>query len=302
MNQYITLLEQKGIFNERLALVRLLLAISALLTIIFNDVKYITDFSLMVPDEATFATIVFFKKFSIFSLFSPILAKFFSILILVSVIIGYLPQLTCFFQAWIHLSICNSFLGVDGGDQIASNLSLLLIPICLFDNRLNQWKSQTKNETNIRKAINVFFSCYFFLIILQVAVIYLHSAVGKLNSTEWKDGTCAYYWFTNNVFGAPIYMQKFYNFITLSYFAPIITWSVIILELLLFACVLVTDKKIKKSFLIFGILFHFSIAITHGLITFFFSMAASLILYLDSENITYQYIKRKLKPLRYEKQ
>lgn len=294
MNQFILSLEQKSLFNEKIAFTRFLLALGALLTIILNDVKYITNFNLILTDETTFTSIVFFKQFSIFSLFSLVVAKILSIIILLFVFSGYFPQLSCFLQAWVHLSICNSFLGVDGGDQIASNLSLLLIPICLFDNRLNQWKAKKEITIKRRKAINVFFNIYFFLILLQVAVIYLHAGVGKLYNSEWKDGTCAYYWFTNNVFGAPIYMQKLYNLITLSSFAPIVTWSVIILELGLFTCILATNKKIKITFLILGLLFHFDIAITHGLITFFFSMAAALILYLDSENIIYQFIKTKI--------
>lgn len=298
MNQFILSLEHKKIFNERLAFVRLLLALSAFLTILFNDVKYITDFNLILTDETTFTTVALFKQFSIFSMFGPVFAKIFSISILLLVFTGYIPQLTCFLQAWVHLSICNSFLGVDGGDQIASNLSLLLIPICLFDNRLNQWKTEKQIESNRRKAINVFFNIYFVLIFLQVAVIYLHAAVGKLYNNEWKDGTCAYYWFTNNVFGAPVYLQKFYNLLTLSSFTPIITWSVIILELGLFACILATNKRIKKTFLILGLLFHFSIAITHGLVTFFFSMAAALILYLDDENKIYHYCTTKFNYLR----
>lgn len=293
MNQLIASLEQKNIFTERLMLVRLLLAISALLTITFNNIEYITNFDLVLNDETKFAAIIFFKQFSIFTLFHPILAKVASILILLIITTGYLPQLTCFLHSWVHLSICNSFLGVDGGDQIASNLSILLIPICLFDNRLNQWKTSKHINTKARKAINVFFNTYYFLILLQVAVIYLHAGIGKLYNNEWRDGTCAYYWFTNNIFGAPSYLQKLYSIITLSSFTPIITWSVIILELGLFACILASNIKLKKIFLIIGLLFHFSILITHGLVTFFFSMASALILYLDDENIIFAFFKTK---------
>jgi antimicrobial peptide system SdpB family protein len=294
MKKFILYLERKPIFNDRLAFVRALLAFGALLTILFNNLTEMTDFDLLIPDENTFRTVIFLKQFSIFELFNVLFAKIISVLILIFVFTGYLPQISSFLQAWVHLSICNSFLTVDGGDQIASNLSILLIPICLFDNRFNQWYSQKEILTRYRKAVNVFFNVYYFLIILQVAVIYLHSAVGKLYNDEWKDGTCIYFWFTHNVFGAPIWMQKIYNIITLSSFAPIFTWSVIIFELALFACILVTDKKIMKIFLITGLLFHFGIAITQGLITFFFSMAGALILYLDSENIIYQFLKIKI--------
>ncbi|KAF2080215.1 hypothetical protein [Flavobacterium sharifuzzamanii] len=293
MNQFITSLEQKNIFTERLMFVRLLLAISALLTIVFNNIEYITNFDLVLNDETKFAAIIFFKQFSIFTLFHPILAKVVSILILLIITTGYFPQLTCFLHAWVHLSICNSFLGVDGGDQIASNLSILLVPICLFDNRINQWKTGKNITTKPRKAINVFFNTYYFLILLQVAVIYLHAGIGKLYNNEWRDGTCAYYWFTNNIFGAPFFLQKLYSIITLSSFTPIITWSVIILELGLFACILASNINLKKTFLIIGLLFHFSILITHGLISFFFSMASALILYLDNENMIFVFSKTK---------
>ncbi|WP_343615503.1 sporulation-delaying protein SdpB family protein [Flavobacterium sp.] len=289
MKHFILLLEQKKLFTERIAFARLLLAISALLTLLFNDIKYITNFNLLLTNENTFTTIIFFKQYSIFSLWPPLVAKSISIIILLTVLTGYIPQLTCFFHTWVHLSICNSFLGVDGGDQIASNLSLLLIPLCLFDNRINQWKNSKE-----RKTINVFFNVYYLLILLQVAIIYLHAGMGKLYNIEWRNGTCVYYWFTNNVFGAPLYLQKIYNTITLSDLSPIITWMVIILELGLFACILATSQKIKRFFLILGLLFHFNIIFVHGLVTFFFSMAAALILYLDDENIVYQFIKIKI--------
>jgi antimicrobial peptide system SdpB family protein len=294
MKQLILSLEQKTIFNSRLAFARLMLAVSALLTILFNDIEYLTDYDLVLSNETAFESIIFFKQLSIFTILPLFLAKIFSILILLSVLIGYLPQITCFFQAWVHLSICNSFLGVDGGDQIASNLSILVIPLCLFDNRLNQWQSPRGINSNYRKAINVFFNIYYILITLQVAIVYLHAGVGKLYNSEWRDGTCAYYWFTNNVFGAPLYLQKFYNIITLSTIAPIVTWSVILLELGLFACILATNQSIKKVFLILGLIFHFCIMITHGLISFFFSMTSSLVLYLDDKNIIFLFIKAKL--------
>jgi antimicrobial peptide system SdpB family protein len=125
---------------------------------------------------------------------------------------------------------------------------------------------------------------------LQVSIIYFHAAIGKLNNAEWLDGTCIYYWFTNNVFGAPIWLQKVYSVITLSKFVPIFTWSVIILELSLFACLFVTNHYLKNIFLILGIIFHLGIVVTHGLPTFFFSMTGALILYLGNPDIIDYYI------------
>ncbi|MGV4439774.1 DUF5808 domain-containing protein, partial [Ornithobacterium rhinotracheale] len=209
--------------------------------------------------------------------------------ILLFVTTGYFPKISSILQAWVHLSICNSFISIEGGDQIASNLSLLLIPICLLDKRKNQWQNSNYSNNDSYKLTNIFTNIYFFLISLQVSVIYLHAAVGKIYTDGWKNGTCLYYWFTHNVYGAPLPLQKIYSLFTLSSFAPIYTWSVIIFELGLFACILATNKFIKYSFLFLGIIFHLSIAITHGLITFFFSMCGALILYLDSNNYIYKF-------------
>lgn len=291
MNNFITYLENKSIFNQRIILARSLLAFGALLTLSFNDSSEIVNDALLgVPENYN----PFFKQYSLFTLFDDKTAKLLSIFFLISVISGYFPKITSILQSWVHLSICNSFIVVDGGDQIASNLAILLIPICLFDSRKNQWDNEKVTLGENKKLVNVFFNTYYFLIILQVAVIYLHAGVGKLNTEDWKNGTSTYYWFTQNIFGAPIFLQKIYNLITLSIFSPIISWLVMFFELGLFACILATNKTIKISFLVLGILFHFAIGFTHGLISFFFSMSGALILYLDSYNITYKFLTKKL--------
>jgi antimicrobial peptide system SdpB family protein len=292
MNNLILNLENKNIFTNKIILVRSILVIGTFLTLTFNNLNELTDLSLILPNEASVQKIIFFKQCSIFELFGIYWGKFISIVIILFVLSGYIPQISCILQAWLHLSICNSILVVEGGDQIASNLSILLIPICLFDNRINQWDSAKTEFSNKRRLINIFFNVYYFLITIQVAIIYFHSAVGKLFNDEWKNGTCVYYWFTNNVFGAPLWLQKIYNFITLSTLAPILTWSIIIFEISLFACILATNNKIRKTFLILGLLFHFGIVITHGLVTFFLSMAGALILYLDDNNIIYEFLKK----------
>lgn len=294
MKEIIKYLENNTIYNQNIILSRSLLAFGALITIIFNNPAEMTNKALIDMSDAYYPYIT---QFSVFSIFDPYIAKYFSIVILLFVFTGLLPQLSSVLQSWIHLSICNSFIIVDGGDQIASNISLLLIPICLFDQRFNQWDNNYNSSIFIKNR-NVFFGVYYFLIKLQIAVIYLHAGVGKLYKDDWKNGTSIYYWFTHNIFGAPVTVQKFLNFFTLSPFSPIISWLVIFLELGLFACILATNKKIKLTFLFLGLFFHFSIYITHGLLSFFFSMAGALILYLDDKlyifNLLKQFIWNKI--------
>jgi hypothetical protein len=67
--------------------------------------------------------------------------------------------------------------------------------------------------------------------------------------------------------------------------------SIIFLELGLFACILATNKRILMLLFFLGILFHFSIFILHGLISFMFPMIGALILYLDKNNYVFNYLK-----------
>jgi antimicrobial peptide system SdpB family protein len=283
MNKLITYLEYHNIFTSRIAFARTLLALNALVTLLFNDIDLITDMRLL-EVTSTNAKNILLNTASLFGIAGPQPGRIIAVLILLFAISGYYPKISAILQAWVHVSLCNSLIIIEGGDQLASNLSLLLIPICLFDPRKNQWRETIDEPTAWQKNRNIFFNLYYLLIILQVSVVYLHAATGKLLKDDWLDGTCLYYWTTNNMFGAPLWMQEFYNMITLSSFTPIAAWSVILLELGLFASILATNRYIKRFFLISGLLFHFSILITHGLVAFFFAMFAALVLYLDSEN------------------
>jgi antimicrobial peptide system SdpB family protein len=287
MNKLIEHLSEKNLFTSRLAFGRSLLALSCLGTLLFTDIEGAMNIDILDVGKGVMLSDLVFKEFSVFEIMNIKLAKLISILILLISIIGYFPQITILFQTWVHISLCNSVLEIDGGDQIAANLSLILIPICIFDSRKNHWQ---KVPTNKRPLTNLFTNIIFILILLQVSVVYFHAGAGKLNVEEWLNGTCLYFWTTNNVFGAPEFLQPILNFFTLSRMAPLFTWLVIFLELGLFACILATNHKIKLVFLILGVAFHFAIFVTHGLASFFFSTSGALILYLDSKDIFSNYI------------
>lgn len=70
-----------------------------------------------------------------------------------------------------------------------------------------------------------------------------------------------------------------------------ITYLVLILELLLALSVLMS-LKIKAVFCILGILFHFVIAIVHGLPAFFLNISALLILFSMDYRVFIEYINK----------
>ncbi len=262
-----------------LGIERASLAIALLLTLLFNSNETLFYFGLenQIPPR--------FNKYNFISLYNLIdfhYAKYFSIFVLLIVISGYYPKIICFFHWWISYSFVTTSYVIDGGDQINSILTLLLIPICLTDNRKNHWiKSENQNNNYLSNVIAFF---VFLIIQLQIAVIYFNASVGKFNVPEWANGTAVYYWLTNQSFGmneilSPIMIPLLSN----AFFITFVTWGVLIFELFLFCCLFIKNEKVIKCAFILGIVFHFFIFIFHGLVSFFFTMAAALLLFLNTK-------------------
>jgi antimicrobial peptide system SdpB family protein len=212
------------------------------------------------------------------------LSKTLSLIALSLVIIGWKPRLTGILHWYISYSFFTACPIIDGGDQVISIITLLLIPVTLLDQRKWHWNlpkhiySQTTGEDFKR----LFTWSMFLIIRIQVAVIYFHSAIAKMEVTEWINGTDTYYWFVNPIHGAATWLRPFvYDVMSSASSVVLITWGTIILELILAVSIFMTRGKFTwKILLISGITLHFGIVIIHGLISFFCAMSASLILYL----------------------
>ncbi len=236
-------------------------------------------------------------EYTLFNLFENnlIIAKIISIIVLFIVILGYYPKITGILQFYITFSFFVACDIIDGGDHIASNLTLLLVPITLLDNSKNHWfKKRTTKQTFSQL---IYYSSYL-LIRIQVCVIYFHAFLGKFSVEEWLNGTDTYYWFTHTYFGInDIFVDYIKYFLSFPITVTLITWGTLFFEFLLSSALFMKrDNKIRYYLLIIGILFHFSIFIIHGLASFFFTMSAALILYLIPFDIDYtlQQIKIKL--------
>lgn len=265
-------------YTNVVGLSRSLIALGTLLTLLFNSVdtifiRKISNKFIIPPLHSDFANTINF--FYLFGKNDLTLAKWGAIVILCIVISGYFQKTTSILHWWISFSFLHSASIIDGGDQIASIITLLLIPICFLDNRDNHWG--LKKET--QKLTNLISISFIILIQIQASIIYLHASVGKFSHPEWANGTAVYYWFNHSNFGMPDYLFIFNNLLTNPFFVTGITYGVLILELLLFLA-LFSNKKYKIVMLYIALLFHFFIIIFHGIFSFFFSISAVLILYL----------------------
>lgn len=216
-----------------------------------------------------------------FFLFNDIgFARLAAIAILIMVIAGMYPRITCLLHSWVTYSYFHGMLIVEGGDQINAILTLLLIPICILDNRMNAWRQGSHSSVKLPAFLydNAKYATYF--ICIQMSVLYLNAGVAKAFETEWYNGTAVYYWFYDQMFGASPWLQQtlgflFKNGITVS----LINWGVIGLEISLFVA-LFLRQEYKYLLFTLGFFFHFAIVMVHGLTSFWLAMTGGIILYL----------------------
>lgn len=254
---------------------RSLLAAGALLKLVFNDINFlIPSYKIQALDAHSFR-----YRTNFFLIFNPshlIEMQILAILILALIITGYFMKVTSLLHFWISASFFMFRplrIGVDNIDML---LTLLLIPVCLFDDRRNHWYHPVITNKFNTQIQNLFL----FFIKLQVAFIYYDSFHDKLFIKEWLNGTVIYYWFTHNFYG--------FNISLISILQPVLSsipvlmllsWGTLVFEALL-AIALFFPSRFKLLLLKCGIIFHFSILLIHGFASFFFAMSAALFLYL----------------------
>ena len=119
---------------------RSLLALGMLLTFIFNDID------LLIPSRylATLNLHSIRYRCNFFLMFNPshlFLTRYLAISILILIISGYFMQITSILHFWIAASFVLLRPVYAGGDNIYMLLTLLLVPVCIFDNRKNHWSN-----------------------------------------------------------------------------------------------------------------------------------------------------------------
>ncbi len=217
-------------------------------------------------------------------------------ILLLVVASGWRPRLTGVLHWWIAFSLQNSAATLDGGDQAASVLTLLLIPMTLADGRKWHWQRRdaTQELTRTAETLRLIAVGAYLMIRVQVAAIYFHAAVSKLRITEWVDGTAMYYWLRHPVFGtAPLFRPLVEPILTNGATVTLLTWGVIALEFFL-AMALIGTKPARKALLLGGELLHIGIILFQGLTSFGMIMCAALLLYLwpTDEEFEFRFVER----------
>lgn len=264
---------QCDFWNKELGLVRTLIALATLLTLIFNSTE--TLFLTGTEEKLIFQADEI-NYMNIYSWFDSFLyGKIFSIIVLLLVVSGIYPRITCVFHWLVSYSFTITSICTDGGDQVASIITLLLIPICLLDHRKSHW---IRDHTKFNYYKNNVATVFCFLMTLQVFVIYFFASTGKFGSEVWKNGTAFYYYSTMPQMGLSKGMlYELFSFIIKS---PLVvtlsTWGVLVFELVLAIGVFLRNEALRKYIFTIGVLFHFMIVLFYGIFSFSLIMTACL--------------------------
>lgn len=208
------------------------------------------------------------------------LARWVSVGILVVVIAGWRPRWTALPHWWVTFSLATAQTIPDGGDQIAMNMTLLLLPIALTDSRRWHWQSASPDVSERHLTASLIAWSASFVIRVQVAALYFQSCVAKLSHDEWADGTALYYWMSDSLFGLPRWAEGFLRPVLLKpWGVQALTWGPLVIEFALFAG-LFARREVRPWLLAVGLAFHTGIGLLMGLWSFAFAMFGCLVLHL----------------------
>lgn len=289
MKNLILFLKNRDIHTPRIALARFLIGFAMLLTILTNDINVIANHNYEGLKEYVIRHTPRhhrqFESGNLFMMMKPEHARLIVIAVLLLVMTGLIPQVSSVLHVWVGFSIHNFYIFLNGGDHLMFALSIFLLPICLTDRRLNQWKFEkvAPNSGNIVSNMALFF------IQVQAAWMYIDASISKIPKKGWYTGTAVYYYTSHYRLGAPDWIKQINESFTLTPMVKIVTWGVLILEIILAAC-LFMPPAFKRKIWIPAIFFHFLIVLNFGLITFFIAINALLILFLDDEDYSVRFL------------
>lgn len=262
------------VWSPFLGIIRSLLAVGTMLTLVFTSNDALFRPVLGVGDYPLCRGVESLGLFCVIPREQLGLSKVLGIFILLLVISGVLPQLTGVLHAWVAFSVATGISIPDGGDQITSNLALLLVPICLTDPRMNHWRSARSGVRLLASRAGTA-GVSLLALKLQVSILYFYSMTGKIFQTEWAEGSALYY-IGSGFFGPSGALKDAFGLLTDN---PVVSlgmsWGALLIELML-AVTLLTPDKFRLAWFALGGSLHAGIALFLGIWSFQVAMLAAL--------------------------
>jgi antimicrobial peptide system SdpB family protein len=262
-------------------LARTLLAVGSAATLAFSHSHTLFRAALQMPSAPFCQGPAKIGLFCLFPAGHLEIARWAAVAILLTVASGWRPRVTGIPHWWVSYSLHTSSSLTDGGDQVTSILTLLLLPLTLTDRRRWHWhRPLGAASRGIQEVKRLVALSALLMARVQVASVYFQAAYAKLSVEEWANGTALYYWMTDDSWGAPRWLLPvFVPLLSHGVTVALMTWGAVLLEIVLFMA-LTMPRRAWAYLLPLGIAFHAAIAVVHGLGSFALAMMGALILYL----------------------
>ncbi|MFC0432218.1 sporulation-delaying protein SdpB family protein [Kutzneria buriramensis] len=189
---------------------------------------------------------------------------------------GYRPRWTCVPHWYVTYSLAASMTVANGGDSAAVVLTLLLVPLCLGDDRVWQWRAPAR-PLGARWRGSAFAAQL--VIRFQLCIIYVTAAVTKLADPAWRGGSAFYFVANDPYVGIPTAAsQLILPTLDTPWLIRSITWSVIAVQLFI-ALTIIGRRRLRSIAVFLVAALHVSIIVvmslpSFGLIMIAFSMIA----------------------------
>lgn len=200
------------------------------------------------------------------------------IALLISGLLNFLPRLTAVLLYIVTANLfVKGYLMFTGGEALINILLFYLIFI------QKSSKKQVENGAPLFSNLqNVLNNTFYWVVLIQVCVLYFFSTLYKLMDPYWLNGEALMYVSKVDAFSSPALYAVFAENPTLSMIG---TYTVLLYQGLF--PLLVWFKRIKIPFLILGVVFHLGIAIGMGIFTFGIIMILTYLLFLDQQHINW---------------
>jgi antimicrobial peptide system SdpB family protein len=188
---------------------------------------------------------------------------------------GWRPRWTSIPHAWICISLGMSISLPDGGDQVARIVGLLLIPLGLIDDRAWHWSAPTRPIKPLATGIA---AAFVIAIRIQVAAIYLNSAISKFGTDAWVEGSAEYYYVRSSMFGVSGWIGDAMKEITkVPVVVASLTWGAILIEIAI-AVLILGRRRWRRYAVILDLALHGFIVMTIGLWSFAAIMVGTVLI------------------------
>lgn len=183
-------------------------------------------------------------------------------------LIGLLPRISSFMVFFTTVNLQNRiYLTVTGGD-------VLLFLVLFYLSFVSSGK-KPKNA-DMYHLQNAFDRIFIFLIKMQLIIVYGISAIYKLQSPQWLDGTAVQQILLIDEYSLPV-LQK--AVCAAPFIFKMLTWLTLLYQIVF--PVLVFVKPVKNYLLFLGLIFHLFIALGMGLLNFSLVMVCCYAIFYD---------------------